>query len=71
LRRRELVNFQIGQWAATVLLYSHYLNLQKNLYFLENEARELNSDVGVAKDSVDEVSERWNADEDEADHMML
>jgi hypothetical protein len=49
----------------------------KNLYFLENEAGEFNSDIMDAGDSDDEVSERWDTDEDEdededkADHMML
>jgi hypothetical protein len=43
----------------------------KNLYFLENEAGEFNSDVVDAGDSDDEVSERWDTDEDETDHMIL
>jgi hypothetical protein len=43
----------------------------KNLYFLENEAREFDSDAIDARDSDDEVSEHWDTDEDEADHIML
>jgi hypothetical protein len=49
----------------------------KNLYFLENEAGEFDSDIMDTGDSDDEVSERWDTDEDEdededkADQIML
>ena len=55
----------------------------KNLYFLENEAGDFDSDIVDTRDSDDEVLEHWDTDEeddedkdededeDKADHIML
>jgi hypothetical protein len=43
----------------------------KNLYFLENEAEEFGSDLIDAGDSGNEVLERWESDEVEADYIIL
>lgn len=43
----------------------------KNLYFLENEAGEFDSDAIDARDSDDGVLEHQDTNEDEVDHIML